>query len=455
MAHEKTRAAGLRPAAFFGKVFETGESFKLILRFPCYDAPVRKEGTTLMKRFLRIASAAVMAVILIMTFIPAGTAESGSPVFSSEELFTGRDLEQTADLTDAVYLTVSDGREIRITSAGVYVLSGQASGVTVYVEAGKDDKVQLVLDGVSVTNSDFPVIYVKSADKVFITTGGDSTLSVTGAFTSDGSTKTDGVIFSKADLTLNGTAVLTITSSDNGIVGKDDLKITGGTYVIRAASKAIEANDSIRVADGVLNLTAGTDGLHAENDEDLSKGYIYIGGGSLTIVAGDDGIHATSVVQLDEGTLSVNAPEGIEGTYIQINGGTVTIQSSDDGINAARKSGVYTATVEINGGDITITMGAGDTDGIDSNGNIIVNGGTIRVNGNSTFDYDGTAQYNGGTIIANGQQITSIPNQMMGGRGGWNNGNQDTGEGGSWGGRGNNGNQQDPGQGGSRGGRGW
>ena len=356
-----------------------------------------------------------MAAILIMTFIPAGTAESGSPVFSSGELFTSRDLEQTADLTDAVYLTVSDGREIRITSAGVYVLSGQASGVTVYVEAGKDDKVQLVLDGVSVTNSDFPVIYVKSADKVFITTGGDSTLSVTGAFTSDGSTKTDGVIFSKADLTLNGTAVLTITSSDNGIVGKDDLKITGGTYVIRAASKAIEANDSIRVADGVLNLTAGTDGLHAENDEDLSKGYIYIGGGSLTISAGDDAIHAATVVQADGGTLSLTAAEGIEGTYIQFNGGTIRIQASDDGVNAARKSSAYTPTVEINGGEITVAMGAGDTDAIDSNGNIIMNGGTVSVTGNSTFDYDGYAQYNGGTIIANGQQVSEIPNQMMGG----------------------------------------
>jgi hypothetical protein len=60
-------------------------------------------------------------------------------------------------------------------------------------------------------------------------------------------------------------------------------------------------------------------------------------------------------------------------------------------------------------------MGAGDTDGVDSNGNIIVNGGTISVTGNSTFDYDGTAQYNGGTIIVNGQTVNSIPNQMMGG----------------------------------------
>ena len=372
-----------------------------------------------MKRILRILTIALAAVCMFILTVSAGLAESTTPVYSAEDLFTDRDLEQTADRTDAVFLTVADGQDITITEAGVYVLSGTASGVTVRVEAGEDDKVQLVLDGLSVTNTSFPVIYVKSADKVFVTVAADSSLAVTGAFTSDGDTKTDSVIFSKTDLTLNGTAALTISSSDNGVVSKDDLKVTGGTWIIRAASKALEANDSIRIAGGTLNLTAGTDGLHTENDDDPSEGFIYIGGGSLTISAGDDAIHATTVVQIDGGSISAVAAEGIEGTYIQLNGGTISIQASDDGINAARKSSAYTPVVEINGGDITIAMGAGDTDGIDSNGNIIMNGGTVNVTGNSTFDYDGTAQYNGGTIIANGQQVSEIPNQMMGGQGGW------------------------------------
>ena len=147
---------------------------------------------------------------------------------------------------------------------------------------------------------------------------------------------------------------------------------------------------------------------------------------------GDDGIHGTSVVQIDGGQFTVSAAECIEGTYIRINDGTFDLSSWDDGINAAKKSNSYTPTVEINGGTINITMSAGDTDGIDSNGNIIVNGGTISVNGNSTFDYDGTAQFNGGTIYVNGQQVTEIPNQMMGGRGGM---------GGNMGGRGNFGGQ--------------
>ena len=370
-----------------------------------------------MKQLTRMTALVLSAILAIFLIIPSGMAAS-APLYSADSLFTDRDLKQEADLSEAVRYTVADGQDIRITSAGVYVLSGEASGVTVVVEAGTEDRVQLVLQGLTVTNRNFPVIYVKSADKVFITTAADSTLSVTETFASDGDTHTDGVIFSRTDLTLNGTAVLNLSSAENGIAGKDDLKITGGTYLITASSKAIQANDSIRIKDGTFRISAGTDGLHAENSDDPVKGYIYIGGGNLTVSAGDDAVHALSAVQVDGGTLSLTGAEGIEATYIQLNGGTLSIQASDDGINAARKSSAYTPTVEINDGEITVAMGGGDTDGIDSNGNIIVNGGTVNVTGNSSFDYDGTAQFNGGTIIVNGQQVSSIPNQMMGGRGG-------------------------------------
>ena len=348
----------------------------------------------------------------------SATTQSSSAGLSADELFTERDLTQTADLSDAKEIALQSGKNVTITKAGVYRVTGSAENVTIIVDAGDEDKVQLVLDGVSVTNADAPCIYVRNADKVFVTLSGDNSLSVTGQFTADGDTNTDGVIFSKDDLTLNGAGSLTVNSSDNGIVGKDDLKITGGTYKITAASKAIEANDSIRVAGGSFTIKAGTDGLHAENEDDDSLGYIYIGGGSFSMSVGDDGIHAVSLVQIDGGTFTISAAECMEGTYIRINDGTFDLSSWDDGINAARKSSAFsTPAVEINGGTINITMSAGDTDGIDSNGDIIVNGGTISVSGNSTFDYDGTAQLNGGTIYCNGQQVTEIPNQMMGGGG--------------------------------------
>ena len=342
----------------------------------------------------------------------------GSALLDTEELFTSRDLEQTPDLSEAQTITVSDRQQFTISSEGVYVLQGSAKNATVTVEADSSAKIQLVLDGLSITNEDAPCIYVKSADKVFVTTLSDSSLSVTGSFTADGDTNTDAVIFSKDDLTLNGSATLTISSTDNGVSCKDDLKITGGSYVISASAKCLEAKDSIRISDGVFTLTAGTDGIHAENEDDDTLGYVYIGGGSYVISAGDDGIHGNAFVQIDGGSFQITAAEGIEASFVQINDGSISIQSWDDGINASNKSGAYPICVEINGGDISIAMSAGDTDGIDANGSIVVNGGTINITGNSSFDYDGTAQLNGGTLIVNGQTLDYIPNQMMGGMGG-------------------------------------
>ena len=354
----------------------------------------------------------------------AGTAVtnvSGSAL-ETADMFTDRDLEQTPDLTSAVTYTVKDGEDITITEAGVYVLTGSATDVTVYVDADDEAKVQIVLDGVSVTNTDAPVIYVKNADKTFVTTTADSTLAVTGTFTADGDTNTDGVIFSKDDLVLNGTATLTVNSSDNGVVSKDTLKVTSGTYVMKTSSKALEANDEILIADGTFTLTAGTDAIHAENDDDASLGHVYIAGGTFTLTVGDDAVHANSILQIDGGNFTIKAAEGLEATYVQINGGTIAIEASDDGINAANKSNAYNVKLEINGGDITVVMGAGDTDGLDANGDIVINGGPVNVTANSPFDYDGTGVINGGTVIANGQQVTSLGNQMMGGHGGNNGG---------------------------------
>ena len=155
--------------------------------------------------------------------------------------------------------------------------------------------------------------------------------------------------------------------------------------------------------------------MHAEDSDDDSVGYIYICGGTVNITATDDAIHATTIVQIDDGSFTLEGGECIEGTYLQINGGDIDITASDDGVNAASKSSNYTPTFEMNDGSLTIQMGAGDTDAIDANGNIIINGGTIDITAQSPFDYDGTAELNGGTLIVNGEETDSITNQFMGG----------------------------------------
>ena len=344
---------------------------------------------------------------------------------TQETTFTERDLEQTADTSEAQKITVADNKIIDITDEGVYTINGSAENCTIRVNADDSAKVQLVLDGVNIDNENFPAIYVLSADKVFITTTDtDNTLTVSGQFTADGENNTDAVIYSKDDIILNGTGTLNVTSYySNGITCKDDMKITGGTYNIMAALDAFEANDTISIYDGIFNVTTNKDGFHCENDE--AEGTITISGGTFTINGTSDGIQSCAVLQIDGGDFDITAAEGLEATYIVINDGNITIDASDDGINAVTNTNAYETAIIFNGGNVNVSMGQGDTDAIDSNGSIYVNGGTINITAQmSSFDYDRTAEFNGGTIIVNGQEVSEIPQSMMGGgmRGGMNSG---------------------------------
>ena len=363
---------------------------------------------------------------------PGNTEENSSAVktastagqLDTSDLFTDRDLEQTADLSEAKVITVADGKTIDITAAGVYVLTGTAEDCTVRVDVDSSDKVQLVLDNVSIENSGSPAIYVVSADKCFITTseGSTNSLSVTGEFKADGDTNTDAVIFSKDDLVLNGKGTLKISSAKgNGISGKDDLKITGGSYSITSEKDSIEANDSIRISGGSFEISSSKDGLHSENDDDNSVGWIYISGGDFKITSKSDGIQATTFLRIDGGSFDITSAEGLEATYVRISGGEIEISATDDGVNATAKSKSESVFFEMTDGKLKISMGNGDVDAIDVNGSLSVSGGTIDITcpeqgSAESFDYDGSAEFTGGTIIVNGEQQDSIPTpQMMGG----------------------------------------
>ena len=360
---------------------------------------------------------------------------SGS-IIDTSSLFTDRDLEQTADTANATEITVKSGEDITISEEGVYVISGTATDCTITVDADSAAKVQLVLDGVNITNADAPAIYVLSADKVFVTTanGSSNELTTTGEFAAIGDvTNIDSVIFAKDDLVLNGQGTLTINSSASGVVGKDDVKITGGTYNITATEHGIQGKDSVAIADGTFNITAGTDAIHAKNDEDLTLGYAYIAGGTFNLNGASDGIEGYAVVQIDGGDITIDSQEGIEGTYIQINGGTIDVTATDDGINASDKSSEYDIVLEINGGDVSVNMASGDTDALDSNGSLFITGGTVNITAQSAFDYVANASMTGGTVTVNGQQVSEITASMMGGGMGGPQGGM---SGGSMGGRG-------------------
>ena len=335
-------------------------------------------------------------------------------------MFTQTDLTQTVDTTNAKKITLEDGKDVTIDAAGTYVITGSAKNSTVIVNASADAEVHLVFDNVSITNTNKPALYTVNAKNVYVTTTQNSTnnLKVTGEFTEDNGDDIDAVIFAKTNITLNGLGTLNIDSSANGVASNNDLKVTGGTYNVNTTKHGFKALNSIRVADGTFNINATKDGFHSENEDDLTKGYVYIAGGNFTINSEDDGIQGTSITEIDGGTFDINAVEGIEGTYVQINDGTIKIYATDDGINASEKATNYDVQIEINGGNLDITMAEGDTDALDANGTLTINGGNINITAQFAFDFDLTASLNGGTVTVNGTQVTSITNSMMEGGGG-------------------------------------
>ena len=291
----------------------------------------------------------------------------------ADDMFTDRDKEVGYDEESATAITLSDDgsscdasgvtvkeNTITISEAGTYVLSGSLSNGQVIIDTD-DEKVHLILDSVTINCDTSAALYVKSADKVFVTLaeGSENTLSNAKDFVAIDDNNIDAVIFSKDDLTLNGSGTLTIKAAyGHGIVSKDDLVITSGTYDITAAKHALAGKDSVRIANGTFTLTAGKDGIHSENTDNDEKGFIYIAdgtinitcdsdgfdaeetlqvdGGTITVAAGDDGLHADGDLIIQAGTINITKSyEGLEGMTVTITDGDITVNSSDDGINAA------------------------------------------------------------------------------------------------------------------------
>lgn len=230
---------------------------------------------------------------------------------------------ETENAASGVYIS---GNIITITKEGTYVLSGALSEGQIIVDADSA-KVQLVLDNADITCASSAAIYVKNAEKTFITLaeGSENILMNTAEYEAIDDNNIDAVIFSKDDLTLNGKGTLTINSEyGHGIVSKDDLKLVGGTYNITAENHALSGKDSVRIADGTYNLTSGKDGIHSENADDDEKGFVYIASGDFTIESTGDGIDASYVVQIDDGDFDITAGDGAENvtkTHNDIPGG--------------------------------------------------------------------------------------------------------------------------------------
>lgn len=385
-----------------------------------------------MKKVLSACSCLLLCVVLLASCQKADNRETASStssdstsavvdfvVTNDEEMFTERDGSADYDESTAVKIELDvtsaktgsnsvkiSGSTVTITEDGVYMITGALSDGMIIVDAPDTAKPQLVLNSVSITSSASAPLYIKEADKVFVTLIGESTLSAGDTFTAIDKNNIDAAVFSKQDLTFNGSGSLTVLSpAGHGIVCKDDLVFADGSYTIFSASHAIDANDSVRITDAVISATAGKDGIHVENSDDSTKGFVYISSGTLDITSEGDGISAGSYMQITDGTFDIVAGGGYEnGTKessdnwggFRGNGGTsgkggrasagmsldltaeaeLTSTTAIDDSSSSMKGLKSTGYMIISGGDFTINSA---DDAIHSNTSITINGGNFEI----------------------------------------------------------------------------
>ncbi len=464
------------------------------------------------------------------------------------DMFTDRDNQDNYDEGSSVQIVLNgnsatassnsvkiNGSTVQITEEATYVISGTLDDGMLVVNAPDTAKLQLVFDGVSITSSDCAALYILEADKVVITLAEGTRNSLTngGSFTPIDNENIDAALYSKQDLTINGSGQLTVTSpAGHGIVGKDDLVITGGSIQVDAAGHALDANDSVRFTDAVLTATAGKDGIHCENNDDPSLGFVYVSGGemkiqaegdgisagyylyitagafdilagggyengdqtssggwggfpgggwsgggrprassadddstsmkglkaadalrieggsftidsaddaihadrdlmilggSFTIASGDDGIHAEETLTITDCQMEITTCyEGLEALHIAVSGGNIKLKATDDGLNAAGGndssgtggrddmfgpggfgSGNSNGSILVSGGTLYINSSG---DGMDANGTLEISGGHVTIVGptsgdTATLDYDKTGIITGGTFIGTGSTM--------------------------------------------------
>ena len=429
---------------------------------------------------------------------------------------------QESDSTKEIVLKDSS---VTIEEAGSYLVSGTLSDGQIIINVSKEDTVHLIFNGVDIKCSNSAPIYIKQADKVVITLKENTINNITDGssyvYDNEEKQEPDAAIFSKENLTINGSGTLNVNANFNdGIASRDNLKILGGTINVTSVNNGIKGKDYVAIRDGNITVNAGGNGIKSTNDEEEGQGFILIeggtisvtaeqdgietisglalcggeinvktgggsengssssgswgswggmfgggnssqtetesakglksdadvtiaggkitvdssddsvhsngtvtvSGGSLNLASGDDGIHADGELTVTGGYINISESyEGLEGISIEIGGGTVYVTASDDGFNAAggndgssmngrpgqngfMQEGSSDNSIIINDGYIVINASG---DGIDSNGDLTINGGSVIVygptnSGNGALDAGGTIKVTGGALLAVG-----------------------------------------------------
>ena len=253
---------------------------------------------------------------------------------------------------------------VHITQPGTYILSGQLSAGQIAVDLGEDAGsdpnavVTLVLDGVDITCQVAPAIIFYN-------------------------------VYECGDADNAGRDVDTSAAGANILIADGSENMVNGSYVAKIYESCTLSEDGSEVLDSKK--------LHKYDGAVYSKMSMNVSGG-----------------EMESGILNIHAEnEGLNSElHLTINGGNINIVSGDDGINT-NEDGVSVTTV--NGGRLNILVNGqqGEGDGIDSNGWLVINGGTVvaeacSTSGDAGIDSDRGIYINGGTVIAGGNMLDSI-----------------------------------------------
>lgn len=362
----------------------------------------------------RILAVLLCAALLIGVLCACGkTTDAGTDTDTNDDSVAQRlyDTDVAApDLTNATEITLSGADDVTITDGGVYVLTGTLTDGRVLVNAPGAD-VTLVLQNTDITCVDSSALYIYKAASVlvYLPDGTASTLTDgssyddSDSFSSADDEEPNACLYAKSDLIIAGGGTLTVTgNANNGITGKDTLKIEGTAVNVAAANHGVNGKDCLVLKQANVTVTSGGDALRATNDSDSTLGCILIGASALTLTAGEDGIQAETTLTLFDTTGTITSGDGSSaslagdtsakgikaGTDITVRSGSYTLDCADDGIHA-------NGNVTVSGGTFTITTG---DDGVHADDTVTITDGTLEI----SQCYEGiegqTIDISGGTI---------------------------------------------------------
>ena len=269
-----------------------------------------------MKKKILIFVPVILCIIVIVTFLILNQTPQKETVNVIDMAINTDDDDQKIDWSLYNNTDYTLTNSITITDSGTYNLTGKIADGLITVNTSGN--VKLVLNNVSITNSKGPAIYVKDAEDVVIELANGSS-----NYLEDGSTYSGfeqdeiGVIFSHSDITFQGEGTLEVKSNkEDGIAGKDDLKIVSGNYKINSQDDGIRGKDSVYIQNGTFDITSLGDGIKSTNDTDTKKGYILIEKGTFNIKSELDAISAQTKLLIQDGTFDITTGGGSDITSI-------------------------------------------------------------------------------------------------------------------------------------------